>query len=188
MLLLFVLVPIVILILYLFAFFQRLLTLFPHRFFIILFVFLDSFQGCYKDCTELGVRDCRLFSAVPFITGLMIFSSYNITIAPLFPCSVLSIFHVLALITVVVEPFKPSLRSHQVDLIVYVGLFACLIASVIVTNLLGDTHHGTWLCYILVVLMIFVFIFYAAVCVYYAIAHNRLYHFVKCKKLDLNGI
>ena len=174
-LLLFVLVPIAILILYPFAFFQKFLTLFPHRFRLVLFVFLDSFQGCYKDGTESGVPDCRWFSAVPFIARLMIFSSYNITITPLFPCSVLTIIHVLALITVVVEPFKPSLRSHQVDSIVYVGLFACLIASIIVTDFLGDTHHGTWLYYILVVLMAIAFILYMAVCVFYPIVSHRLH-------------
>ena len=179
-LLLFVLVPIAILILYPLAFFQRFMTFFPRRLRLVLFVFLDSFQGCYKDGTESGVRDCRWFSAVPFIARLMIFSSYNITITPLFPCSVLIIFHVLALITVVVEPFKPSLRSHQVDSIVYVGLFACLNASIVVTNFLGDTHHGTWLYYILVVLMALSFAFYTAVSVFYLIIRRRLSCFVKC--------
>ena len=154
--------------------------MFPNLLCLVLFVFLNSFQGRYKGGTELGVPDCRCFSAVPLITRLMIFSSYNITITPLFPCSVLIIFHVLALITVVVEPFKPSLRSHQVDLIVYVGLFVCLNASVIVTDLLGDPHHGTWLYNILVVLMAIAFICYTAVCVFYPIVCHRLHCFVKC--------
>ena len=166
--------------------------MFPNLLCLVLFVFLNSFQGRYKGGTESGVPDCRWFSAVPFITRFMIFS-YNITITPLFPCSVLTIIHVLALITVVVEPFKPSLRSHQVDSIVYVGLFVCLNASVIVTDLLGDTRHGTWLYYILVVLMAIVFICYTAVCVFYPIVCHRLHCFVKCisrsaEKVEINAI
>ena len=184
-LLLFVLIPIAILILYPFAFFQRFLTIFPHRLCLVLFVFLDSFQGCYKDGTESGVPDCRWFSAVPFITHFLIFFSYSITITPLFPCSLLIIFALLALITVVVEPFKPSLKSHQVDLIVYVGLFVCMNASIIVTDFLGDTHHGTWLYNILVVLMGLIFIFYAAISVFYPIIHRRLHCIVKCTSMSV---
>ena len=122
------------------------------------------------------VADCRWFLAVPFITRLMIFIFYNITITLLFPCSLLIIFAVLALITVVVELFKHSLRSHQVDLIVYGGLFACLIASVIVSDFLDDTR--TWL-YCLMVLMVIAFVFYTAISVIYPIIGHRLRCLVK---------
>ena len=177
-LLLFVLLPIAILILYPFAFFQRFLTLFPHRFRLVLFVFLDSFQGCYKDGTESGVPDCRWFSAVPFIARLMIFSSYNITITPLFPCSLSIIFTLLALITVAVEPFKPSLRSHQVNLIFYVGFFACLIASVLVTDFLSDTHHGNQLFFVLVTVACVSFCIYTATSVFYTVICHAVVAFI----------
>jgi hypothetical protein len=58
-----VILPITILALYPFAFFQKFLNLFPVRWY-VLHTFVDAFQGCYKDGTEPGTRDFRWFSAV----------------------------------------------------------------------------------------------------------------------------
>ena len=62
----FVCVPIVILLLYPFQFFQRLLSFFPLNW-QFLHAFIDSFQGSYKDGTELGTYDCRLISALQLL-------------------------------------------------------------------------------------------------------------------------
>ena len=62
----FVLLPVLILILYPFRWFQKILNVLPVRWH-VLHTFMDSFQGCYKDGTEPGTRDCRWFASVFFI-------------------------------------------------------------------------------------------------------------------------
>ena len=57
----FLVLPVAILALYPFGFFQKFLNLFPFRWY-ILHTFVDSFQGWYKDGTEPGTRDYRYFS------------------------------------------------------------------------------------------------------------------------------
>ena len=51
--------PVFILLLYPFSLCQKCLIMLPQRWKIMLYVFMDSFQGCYKDGTEPGTRDCR---------------------------------------------------------------------------------------------------------------------------------
>ena len=57
-LLIFTVLPIVVLILYLFQLFERFLSLLPIRWH-FLHAFVDSFQGYYKNGTESGTFDCR---------------------------------------------------------------------------------------------------------------------------------
>ena len=59
---LFVLIPILTLAFYPLCLCQRCLSVFPHRWQIALYYFVDAFQGCYKDGTEPGSKDCRWFS------------------------------------------------------------------------------------------------------------------------------
>ena len=63
---LFVLTPGILLLLYPLRLFQRFLNLFPIRWH-ILHTFVDSYQGCYKDGTEPGTRDCRGFASLLFL-------------------------------------------------------------------------------------------------------------------------
>ena len=78
MCLFFVILPVTTLALYSFTFFQRFLNLFPGRWCIFIHTFMDSFQGCYKDGTEPGTRDCRWFSSVYFFFRLYYMHSYLI--------------------------------------------------------------------------------------------------------------
>ena len=68
-----VLGPVFILLLYPFSLCQKCLIMLPQRWKIMLHVFMDSFQGCYKDGTKPGTKDCRWFSAVPFIIRILYF-------------------------------------------------------------------------------------------------------------------
>ena len=78
MCLFFVILPVATLALYPFGFFQRFLNLFPVRWCIFIHTFMDAFQGCYKDGTEPGTRDCRWFSSVYFFCSLYYTHSYLI--------------------------------------------------------------------------------------------------------------
>ena len=72
----FVVLPIIVFTLYSFQFFQKFLNVFPFRWY-ILHTFVDSFQGCYKDGTEPGTRDCRWCVSAYFIFRLSLFLLYS---------------------------------------------------------------------------------------------------------------
>ena len=111
MLCVFVILPVSILALYPFAFFQKFLNLFPARWY-ILHTFVDSFQGCYKDGTEPGTRDCRWFSAFFLLTRCFFLVVYGIIgRASYFPlCSLFLLCMILLL--VVVQPYKSHFAIH----------------------------------------------------------------------------
>ena len=79
-LLVFVLIPILLLLFYPMVLFQKILNRLPYRFQIYLDTFVDLFQGCYKNGTQPGTRDCRWFSAVPFILKLVLLVLYTVTL------------------------------------------------------------------------------------------------------------
>jgi hypothetical protein len=104
-LLIFVLFPTLLLIVYPFRWFQRLLNLFPGRWY-ILHTFMDSLQGCYKDGMEPGTRDCRWLASMFFVlrSAAMVISIFNENTV-FFPiCSMLLV--VTAVLLILVQPFK----------------------------------------------------------------------------------
>ena len=110
-LLAFVVLPTLVLLLYPFRWFQKLLNLFPVRWY-ILHTFVDSFQGCYKDGTEPGTRDCRWFASMFFLVHLTAMStgvfSQNVNVL-LIACVLLSM---AAILLVVVQPFKRDVSHY----------------------------------------------------------------------------
>ena len=107
----FVILPVAILALYPFAFFQKFLNLFSVRLY-ILHTFVDSFQSCYKDGKEPGSRDYRWFSAVYLFFRLIAFILYGSTQnnSYFIFCSLVSLFYIL--IVVALQPYKNSITYH----------------------------------------------------------------------------
>ena len=68
----FIILPLTVLTLYPFGFFQKFLNLIPVHWH-ILHTFVDCFQGIYKDGTEPGTRDCRWFAALLFFVRILVF-------------------------------------------------------------------------------------------------------------------
>ena len=131
-LLVFGFLPIVILALYPFAFFQRLLNRFPFRWY-VLHTFMDPIQGCYKDGTEPGTRDCRWFSSTYFLCRLLLFMLYGFDLN--IATSLLSAFILLlySFLCIVVQPFKNSLVHYNRIYTVFIllpALFCVLITGV----------------------------------------------------------
>ena len=108
----FVIIPVTVLALYPFAFFQKFLNCIPVRWH-ILHTFMDSFQGVYKDGTEPGTRDCRWFAAVFFLVkviGLVVYAfAHNI----IFFYIVAVILLLLVLLIVNVQPFKAPVAHYS---------------------------------------------------------------------------
>ena len=119
----FVILPTVTLALYPFAFFQKFLNLFPFRWH-ILHMFMDSFQGCYKNGTEPGTRDYRWFSAAYLVLRWVFFILYGFTLNPAFYplCSLSAIFFIILL--VILQPYKTSHRCYSKINIVLLAIFA----------------------------------------------------------------
>ena len=69
----FVILPVMILMLYPFKWFQNILNAFPVHWY-ILHTFVDSLQGFYKNGTEPDTHDCRWVSSVFFIIRFALLS------------------------------------------------------------------------------------------------------------------
>ena len=125
----FVILPVAILAIYPFAFFQKFLNLFPVRWY-ILHTFVDSFQGCYKDGTEPGTRDCRWFSALYLVLRFVPFLLYGITQSSVYflMSSIFFLFGIFLLVAF--QPYKNRVASHfqthTIFLILYVMFYAAV--------------------------------------------------------------
>ena len=117
--------PVFILALYPFTLCQKCLTVIPQRWKLVLHVFVDSFQGCYKDGTEPGTIDCRWFSSVPFIIRILICTIYTSTV--LSPVYVLcTIFFVVSAILIILDPYKQQFKHYSNSTTIYLLFLACM--------------------------------------------------------------
>ncbi len=118
--------PISLLLLYPYSFYQRCLGKFPNRCVLPLHVFVDSFQGCYKDGTEPDTRDCRWFSAVLLMFRFMYFTTVAVTPTEAFiPFMAIGCVFLIILVTIV-DPFKTNFSHFTQNLTVYILLAAVL--------------------------------------------------------------
>ena len=110
-LLIFVFAPLLLLILYPMRCFQRCLSHCRVRWH-ALHIFVDAFQGCYKDGTD-GTRDCRYFAAmyllVRIIMMIILLSSESIVV---FFWEGITVF-VFSLIVIVARPYKHQYSAYN---------------------------------------------------------------------------
>ena len=93
--------------LYPFQFFQKFLSYFSVNWH-FLHVYVDSFQGCYKDGTECGTFDCRWFSILMLLVRPLFFIIYGCTLSMMFFVYALIVLIILLTIIINVQPFKKS--------------------------------------------------------------------------------
>ena len=184
MCLFFVILPVTILVLYPFTFFQRFLNLFPGRWLIFIRTFMDAFQGCYKDGTEPGTRDCRWFSSAYFLSHFLFFITYAFLVNDLCFVIVAVILLNLSLLIMAVQPFKSSLAHYNLLNAVFTQLLAlfCILALGISESELY-MKQLTYLLYVLNFLISLAALFYFVFCVPYWIFKNR-----KSCKIFINKI
>ena len=122
-LLIFVVLPVTILFCYPFTLFQRFLNLFPIRW-QALHAFMDIFQGCYKNGTDPGTRDCRWFSAVYYIFRIICFLVYAFTrnIMCFVICGGILLF--FSILVIIIQPFKSSVAYNNNILAIFTQLLA----------------------------------------------------------------
>ena len=129
-LVIFVFLPVLLLLLYPFRWFQKFLNLFPVRWY-ILHTFMDSFQGIYKDGTEPGTRDCRWFASILFISRLILMLVGGCTLnGTYFPISAV-VLVLVAILYMEVQPYKTDMRSFTDINVTFMILLALWYASII---------------------------------------------------------
>ena len=129
MCLFFVILPVTTLALYPFTFFQRFLNLFPLQWCIFIRTFMDAFQGCYKDGTEPGTRDCRWFSSVYFFFRFLFFILYAFIPNTVFLVIGAILAFNLSLLIMAVQPFKSSVAHYNLLNAVFIQLFALFLIA-----------------------------------------------------------
>ena len=74
---------------------------------------MDSLQGCYKDGTEPGTRDCRWFVAVPLIGRFALLLAYSLTLDSTLTALAACIVVIIIILTVTVQPYKAVFAHYS---------------------------------------------------------------------------
>ena len=146
-LLVFVLFPLLLLLLYPMRCFQRCLGCLGVRWH-ALPIFIDAFQGCYKDGTN-GTRDCRFYAAAFLFSRILLFLIFALSQTALFYGAALFILIPLAMAIPIVQPYKPKFATYNVVDSVLVLLVALWCATIVCITIAGLKAHR-WQKYFLI--------------------------------------
>ena len=170
---LFVILPTLVLLLYPFACFQKVLNTLPIRQH-VLHTFMDSFLGCYKDGTQPGTRDCRWFAALLFSFRLLLLLIGALTFNWTF--YIYSAILVVSCVTLmnIVEPFKKE-SKHLYSNTFFLLLLALL--NIIFLQLQKSLTVQPYYLYMFAVLAILVgslpLLYLSALIVHWLYSHRR---------------
>ena len=141
-LLVFILFPLLLLLLYPMRCFQRCLGCCRVRWH-ALPIFIDAFQGCYKDGTN-GTRDCRYFAAAFLLARILLCIAFALNQTGMFYVAALFLLIPLAMAIVIVKPYKPRFSTYNVvdSVIVLIMALWCATATCIV---IAGLEAHSWL-------------------------------------------
>ena len=141
LLLIFVIFPIVLLLLYPMLCFQRCLGhcgLRCHA----LHIFMDAFQGCYKDGTN-GTRDCRYFGALYLIIHIICFFVFALTLNALGYTVCLFLLIVFAKLIAIIQPYKAKFVVYNTVFILILALWCCALMCVDIASMKDHRYKTT---------------------------------------------
>ena len=138
----FIFFPILLLLLYPMRCFQRCLSCCGVRWH-ALPIFIDAFQGCYKDGTD-GTRDCHYFAGLYLLIRLVLFIFSAITHSAYYYAVGVLVLIGVAMLLAIFQPYKAEFRTYNavdsvfiLTLAMWYGTILCLnIAAVKVRRLL----------------------------------------------------
>ena len=142
---LFIILPILVLLLYPFACFQKVLNTLPIRQH-VLHTFMDSFLGCYKDGTQPDTRDCRWFAALLLSSRLCILVIGGLTFNWTFYIYSSILVVSCVILMTLLQPFKKGSRH------LYANTFFMLFLALLFVILLKITIFRNQLHQVFVVL------------------------------------
>ena len=141
----------------------------------ILQTFMDSINGCYKDGTEPGTKDCRWFAGIDLSSRIVLFLVFSFTLGSLyFPLAVLVILLIIIMVSNI-KPHKTALAKYtKIDVTFYslLGLYytaicACEIASI-------KARFFTKGCYVVAILISIVPLIYSlCLCLHWIFTKRR---------------
>ena len=141
--------PIVLLLLNSCSMWHKCLNVLPVQWKVSLHVIMDSFQGCYKDGTEPGTRDCQWFSAMHFII-LNVLYALNRLILLRTLTEYLSIFLVLtAILFIAQDPYKSQFKTHSESIVINLLLLSSLFGSFRLADYQNKDHASVVIAFIL---------------------------------------
>jgi len=152
-LLVFIIFPLLLLLLYPMRCFQRCLSCCRVRWH-ALPIFIDAFQGCYKDGTN-GTWDCRYFAAAFLFARILLFTIFALSQTAMFYGAALFVFIVLVMAIVIVQPYKPRFSTYNAVDSVLVLMMALWCATVVCITIAGLKAHR-WRKWLLALLFIVV--------------------------------
>ena len=138
-LLVFVILPLLLLLLYPMQCFQRCLGCCGVRWH-ALPIFIDAFQGCYKDGTN-GTLDCRYFAAVFPFSRILLFIIFALSQTTLFYGAALVVLIPLAIAVVIMQPYKPRYLTYNVVDLVLVLVMALWDSTIVCIVISGLKAH-----------------------------------------------
>ena len=135
----FIIFPVLLVFLYPLRIFQKYLSLFPLCWQLSLHILFDSFQGCYKDGTKPGTRDCRWFCPLFYLIRIFFLVIYAFTLnAVFFPFAAIMIT-LLAIVTINADPFKPHLQHLATAMVVFILLINVALVSAVGSNIAKES-------------------------------------------------
>ena len=136
----FILFPILLLLLYPMRCFQRCLGHCGVRWHAV-HIFIDAFQGCYKDGTN-ETRDCRYIAGVYLFLRPLLFILFAITLNAIFYGLAGLVLIGVAMFTVIVQPYKAEFAAYNIiDPVFFLTLAMCY-GAVMCMNIAAVKAHN----------------------------------------------
>ena len=141
-LLIFIIFPLLLLLLYPMQCFQRCLGCCGVRWH-ALHIFVDTFQGCYKDGTNES-RDYRYFSGLYLLVRLILISLFAVTRGVTYYLTAISVLIGGAMLLAIFQPYKTQFRSYNaVDSVFILTLAMLHVTILILSKTPGKSHKVT---------------------------------------------
>ena len=170
--------PLLLLCLYPFHCFQRVLNACKLRC-QALHVLMDAFQGCYKNGTN-GTRDCRFFSAIHLLVRISVFIAMAVSLSTSAVVAVFMvgvIFTLFAILLAVVQPYKsPIYNAIDTVLALNVALiYFCMVAKTVVMVRADFTNFQTLMSVMFSVFLPIPFLYMTVVVLYWVVfRHTKM--------------
>ena len=151
-LLVFIIFPLLLLLLYPMRCFQRCLSCCGVRWH-ALPIFIDAFQGCYKDGTN-GTRDCRYFAAAFLFARILAFIISALNQSELFYGAVLFVLIPLVIAILILQPYKPRFSTYNVVDSVLFLVLALWCAGILCFDISKQKAHKWQICFALLLYIV----------------------------------
>ena len=164
-LVLFGIIPVVSLLFYQCQCFQKLLNCLPLPWY-VLHTFADSFQGCFKNGTEPGTRDCRWFAGAYFVLRVSLYLVYAFTLQTIYGFIGSIVLLLFVVLLVKVQPYWQDM-AYQTNLnatfLVMLVLLYISVAGISFSQLAGPNFTNTfWAVSVLMVIAPLIYLSYVA--------------------------